>query len=269
MAFAYDPMSDLARRKAQLKATGQPDMSIAELQAYGGGVMEAKSRAELSAQAQADRRNEVALNQSNIQEQAKAQKISGAASLGMGLLQLEVASQKPASYNMITGQYTPEQGGMFSRMYGAGKESIMGPSSEAAVGGTSAAGAGGMGAYGTATGGEAIGAYEAGGGGAFAAEGGAAAGSGSYLGPAGVGFAAGGLAGKYGPGGNKLPGTFGGERERAAESGAIKGGTAGAALGAAVGVWFFGIGAVPGAVIGGIFGAVGGALSASKEPKKK
>jgi hypothetical protein len=267
MAFAYDPMSDLARRKAQLKATGQPDMSIAELQAYGGGVMEAKSRAELSAQAQADRRNEVALNQSNIQEQAKVQKISGATSLGLGLIQLEVASRVPPSYNPVTGAITPGQKGIFSSMYGAGKESIMGAPSEAAIGGTSAGGAGGT--FATSEAG-AMGSGEAFGVGPGLAEGGGTAslGASSALGTFGAGYAVGGPAYKYGPGGNKLPGTFGSEKDRRTQSGVIKGGTAGAAIGAAVGVWFFGIGAVPGAIIGGIGGAIAGGLSGSKDTEK-
>jgi hypothetical protein len=261
MAFAYDPMSDLARRKAQLKATGQPDMSIAELQAYGGGVMEAKSRAELSAQAQADRRNEVALNQSNIQEQAKVQKISGATSLGLGLIQLEVASRVPPSYNPVTGAITPGQKGIFSSMYGGASDAITGGApTSTAISGTTSATAGGMGAYGTVSGVEAVGAFEAGGGGAFVAEGATGA-STSYLGPAGLGFTGGMLAAKYGPGGNKLPGTFGSEQDRSMQSGAIKGAT----VGAAVGIWF----GPWGALIGGIAGAAGGALSASKEPKKK
>jgi hypothetical protein len=265
MAFAYDPMSDLARRKAQLKATGQPDMSIAELQAYGGGVMEAKSRAELSAQAQADRRNEVALNQSNIQEQAKVQKISGATSLGLGLIQLEVASQVPPSYNPVTGAITPGQKGIFSSMYGAGKESIMGAPSEAAISGTTGAGTAlaAEGSFATATQGGALTSTGAGFSADVAMEGGmaGAGASTSYLGPAGLGFTGGMLAAKYGPGGKKLPGTFGSEQDRSMQSGAIKGATVGAAIGIWFGPW--------GALIGGIAGAAGGALSASKEPEKK
>lgn len=79
----------------------------------------------------------------------------------------------------------------------------------------------------------------------------------------GVAGLVGGVAGVYGPGGEKLPGTFGGEKERATESGMIKGAGAGALAGAALTSW-----SGPGAIVGTVVGAIAGGLSAWLKGKK-
>jgi hypothetical protein len=246
MAFAYDPMSDLARRKAQLKATGQPDMSIAELQAYGGGVMEAKSRAELSAQG-------IAVDRERMQSQEE--QFEGQQRRG------DIASMTSMPTSMVSTYALGKQAGLWGQPAVAGGA----PGAAPAVAG----GAGGVGSTGStfgagaAEGGEAlgtgagIGAGEAGAGGFFAGAGGA------VLPAAGAGA----VAGAYGPyrkeaGSVALLGK-GGEREQDTAGGAIAGAGAGAAMGFAVTSW-----SGPGAIVGTVVGAIVGGVAAYMSSKK-